>query len=80
MEDQIHGNDDRCELDSTTGLCSIGITRSFEKETCMLRQHPFVLRGSGSAFAALASFVTTLCCSGFPALVGFLSADGGQGS
>src|SRR6266851_4760980 len=42
----------------------------------MMRQKPFVLRGSGSAFAALAAFVTTLCCLGFPALVGFLSALG----
>src|SRR6266536_2012297 len=31
------------------------------------------MRGSGSALAAL---VTTLCCLGFPALVGFLSALG----
>jgi hypothetical protein len=42
----------------------------------MMKQQPFVLRGSGSAFAALASFVTTLCCLGFPALVGLLSALG----
>jgi hypothetical protein len=41
-----------------------------------MRQQPFFLRGSGSAFAALAAFVTTLCCLGFPALVGFLSALG----
>jgi hypothetical protein len=41
-----------------------------------MRQPPFVLRGSGSAFAALAAFVTTLCCLGFPSLVGFLSALG----
>jgi hypothetical protein len=41
-----------------------------------MKQQPFVLRGSGSAFAALAAFVTTLCCLGFPALVGFLLALG----
>ena len=34
------------------------------------------MRGSGSALAALAALVTTLCCLGFPALVGFLSALG----
>jgi hypothetical protein len=42
----------------------------------MMRQNPFFLRGSGNAFTALAAFVTTLCCLGFPALVGFLSALG----
>jgi hypothetical protein len=41
-----------------------------------MSHQPFFLRGSGSAFAALAAFVTTLCCVGFPALVGFLSALG----
>jgi hypothetical protein len=41
-----------------------------------MSQQPFFLRGSGSAFAALAAFFTTLCCLGFPALVGFLSALG----
>jgi hypothetical protein len=41
-----------------------------------MKQQPFVLRGSDSAFAALAAFVTTLCCLGFPALVVFLSALG----
>jgi hypothetical protein len=34
------------------------------------------MRGSGSALAALVALVTTLCCLGFPALVGFLSALG----
>ncbi len=42
----------------------------------MMRQKPFVLRGSGSVFAALAAIVTTLCCLGFPALVGVHSALG----
>jgi hypothetical protein len=41
-----------------------------------MSQQPFFLRGSGSAFAAFAAFFTTLCCLGFPALVGFLSALG----
>src|SRR5260370_29887518 len=50
-------------------------TFSWRKNTFMSQQ-PFFLRGSGSAFAALAAFVTTLCCVGFPALVGFLSALG----
>lgn len=39
-------------------------------------QQRFWMRGSGSALAALAAFVTTLCCLGLPALVGFLSALG----
>lgn len=39
-------------------------------------QRRFWGRGSGSAFAALAAFVTTVCCLGFPALVGFLSVLG----
>ena len=34
------------------------------------------MRGGGSALASLAALVTTLCCLGFPALVGFLSALG----
>ena len=34
------------------------------------------MRGGGSPLAALAAFVTTLCCLGFPALVGLLSALG----
>jgi len=42
----------------------------------LLKQQPFVLRGSDIAFAALTDFVTTLCCLGFPALVGFLSTLG----
>jgi hypothetical protein len=33
-------------------------------------------RGGGSALAALAALFTTLCCLGFPALVGLLSALG----
>jgi MerC mercury resistance protein len=36
----------------------------------------FWMRGSGSALASLAALVTTLCCLGFPALVGLLSAVG----
>ena len=36
----------------------------------------FWMRGGGSALAALAALFTTLCCLGFPALVGFLSALG----
>jgi mercuric ion transport protein len=58
----------------TARVCEI--TRSLERKTRRMRQQPFVLRGSGSAFAALAALVTTLCCLGFPALVGFLSALG----
>jgi mercuric ion transport protein len=42
----------------------------------MMNHQPFVLRGSGSAFATLAAVITTLCCLGFPALVGVLSALG----
>ena len=34
------------------------------------------MRGGGSKLAALAALVTTLCCLGVPALVGFLSALG----
>jgi mercuric ion transport protein len=34
------------------------------------------MRGGGSPLAALAALFTTLCCLGFPALVGFLSALG----
>jgi hypothetical protein len=34
------------------------------------------MRGGGSPLAALAALVTTLCCLGFPALVGLLSALG----
>lgn len=41
-----------------------------------MKQRSLVLRGSGSAFAALAAVVTTLCCLGFPALLGVLSALG----
>src|SRR5437667_11505957 len=39
-------------------------------------QRRFWIRGGGSPLAALAAFFTTLCCLGFPALVGFLSALG----
>ena len=38
-----------------------------------MTQRRFWMRGGGSALAAL---FTTLCCLGFPALVGFLSALG----
>src|SRR5260221_10668744 len=41
-----------------------------------MTQRRFWMRGSGSALACLAALVTTLCCLGFPALVGFLSALG----
>src|SRR5579864_2960259 len=41
----------------------------------MLQQR-FWMRGGGSALAVLAAFVTTLCCLGFPAQVGLLSALG----
>ena len=34
------------------------------------------MRGGGSPLAALAALFTTLCCLGFPALFGFLSALG----
>jgi|SRR5579883_1983483 hypothetical protein len=34
------------------------------------------IQGSGSGLASLAALLTTLCCLGFPALVGFLSALG----
>jgi hypothetical protein len=39
-------------------------------------QRRFWVRGGGSPLAALAAFLTMLCCLGFPALVGFLSALG----
>jgi hypothetical protein len=39
-------------------------------------QRRFWMRGCGSTLATLAAFVTTLCCLGFPALVGLLSALG----
>ena len=41
-----------------------------------MRQQRFWMRGSESALASLAALVTTLCCLGVPALVGFLSALG----
>lgn len=41
-----------------------------------MRQRSFWARGGGSGLAALAALVTTLCCLGFPALVGLLSALG----
>lgn len=39
-------------------------------------QRPSWTRGGGSALAAIAALFTTLCCLGFPALVGLLSALG----
>lgn len=36
----------------------------------------FWMRGGGSGLAALAALFTTICCLGFPALVGLLSALG----
>src|SRR6266566_3686434 len=45
------------------------------KGTSML-QRRFWMRGGGSPLAALAALFTTLCCLGFPALVGLLSALG----
>ena len=41
-----------------------------------MRQQRYWMRGGGSGLAALAALVTTLCCLGLPALVGFLSALG----
>jgi len=41
-----------------------------------MRQQRFWMRGGGSPLAGLAALFTTLCCLGFPALVGFLSALG----
>jgi mercuric ion transport protein len=41
-----------------------------------MRQRRFWMRGGGSPLAALAALFTTLCCLGFPALVGFLAALG----
>ena len=46
-----------------------------EKGTNMI-QRRFWVRGGGSGLAALAALFTTLCCLGFPALVGLLSALG----
>ncbi len=39
-------------------------------------QRRFWMRGGGSPLAALAALFTLLCCLGFPALVGLLSALG----
>src|SRR6266699_6760097 len=39
-------------------------------------QRRFWMRGGGSPLVALAALFTTLCCLGFPALVGLLSALG----
>src|SRR6266568_3277398 len=39
-------------------------------------QRRFWVRGGGSGLAALAALFTTLCCLGFPALVGLLAALG----
>src|SRR6266566_722469 len=41
-----------------------------------MNQRQFWMRGGGSPLAALAALFTTLCCLGFPALVGLLSALG----
>src|SRR5437879_11042636 len=41
-----------------------------------MRQRRFWMRGGGNGLAALSALFTTLCCLGFPALVGFLSALG----
>src|SRR5260370_16440716 len=39
-------------------------------------QRRFWMRGDGSPLVALVALFTTLCCLGFPALVGLLSALG----
>ncbi len=49
--------------------------RDLVKGTSMLQRRIWI-RGGGSPLAALAALFTTLCCLGFPALVGFLSAIG----
>jgi hypothetical protein len=41
-----------------------------------MRQQRFWIRGGSNGPAALAALFTTLCCLGFPALVGLLSALG----
>ena len=41
-----------------------------------MSQRRFWMRGGGSPLVALAALFTTLCCLGFPALVGLLSALG----
>lgn len=41
-----------------------------------MRQRRFRMRGGGNGLAALAALSTTLCCLGFPALVGLISALG----
>lgn len=41
-----------------------------------MRQPRFWVRGGGSGLTALAALLTTLCCLGFPALVGVLAALG----
>ena len=41
-----------------------------------MSQRRLWMRGGGSPLAALAALFTTLCCVGFPALVGVLSALG----
>src|SRR5258708_25014196 len=48
---------------------------SLAKGTAMT-QRRFWMRGGGSGLAALAALFTTLCCLGFPALVGLLSVVG----
>src|SRR5260370_24186591 len=40
-------------------------------------QRRFWMRGGGSRLAALAAIFTTLCCLGFPALVGLLPQTSG---
>ena len=57
------------------GAAPVSSYRSLEKGTNMIQQR-FWMRGGGSALAALSALFTTLCCLGFPALVGFLSALG----
>src|SRR5258707_6234134 len=49
--------------------------RSPTKGTSMF-QRRFWMRGDGSPLVALVALFTTLCCLGFPALVGLLSALG----
>lgn len=54
----------------------MGITRFLGRKTRRMSQKPFLLRGSGSVFTALVALFGTLCCVGFPALVGVLAALG----
>lgn len=41
-----------------------------------MRQQRFWIRGGGNGLAALAALFTTLCCLGFPALIGFIAVLG----